>query len=150
MVSSLNQMTILDTNVVSETLRPNPDPAVATWIIGQVKANLFLTAVTEAELRYGIARMDAGRRRAELLRETESMLAFDFAGRILPFDSAAAREYAGLRVSLESSGHPVGDMDIMIAAIARQRGAAVATRNTRDFADCGIPLINPWETGGSV
>ena len=78
------------------------------------------------------------------------MLAFDFAGRILPFDGAAAREYADLRVSLESSGHPVGDMDLMIAAIARQRGAAVATRNTRDFADCGVPLVNPWETGGSV
>lgn len=145
-----NLMVVLDTNVVSELTRQTPNQDVFDWVAAQVKANLFLTAVTEAELRYGIARMDAGRQREELLRETESMLAFDFAGRILPFDGAAAREYADLRVSLESIGHPVGDMDLMIAAIARQRGAAVATRNTRDFADCGVPLINPWETGGSV
>lgn len=147
---STNTMIVLDTNVVSELTRQTPNQDVFDWVAAQVKANLFLTAVTEAELRYGIARMNVGRRRDELLRETESMLAFDFAGRILPFDSAAAREYADLRVSLESIGHPVGDMDLMIAAIARQRGAAVATRNTRDFADCGVPLINPWETGGSV
>lgn len=151
MVSSRNQMTILDTNVVSEALRPNPDPAVATWIIGQVKASLFLTAVTEAELRYGIARMDAGRRRDELLRETESMLAFDFAGRILPFDSGTAQVYAAMLAERQNPiGRPIIRADLMIAAIARQHRAAVATRNTRDFADCGIPLINPWQTGGSI
>ena len=143
-------MTILDTNVVSELMRRNPDPAVVAWINGQVKADLFVTTVTEAELRYGIANMDAGRRRDELLREVDNTLAFDFAGRILLFDSAAAEEYAAIRVHVESIGRRVEDLDLMIAAIARSYGAAVATRNGRDFADCGVPLINPWETGGSL
>ena len=131
-------------------MRPDPDPAVVAWLNGQVKANLFVTAVTEAELRYGVANMAAGRRRDELAREVDNTFAFDFAGRILPFDSDAAREYAAIRVHLESVGRPVEDLDIMIAAIARSYGAAVATRNVRDFADCGVPLINPWEMGGSA
>ena len=150
MTSNSNPMTILDTNMVSEMMRRNPEPAVVAWLDGQVKANLFVTAVTEAELRYGVVNMDAGRRRNELAREVDNILAFDFAGRILPFDSEAAREYAAIRAHLDSIGHPVEDLDLMIAAIARSYGAAVATRNVRDFADCGVPLINPWEMGGSV
>ncbi len=150
MTSSSDPMTILDTNTVSELMRQNPDPAVVAWLSRQIKANLFVTAVTEAELRYGVANMAAGRRRDALAREVDNTLAFDFAGRILPFDSEAAGEYADIRVHLDSIGHPVENLDIMIAAIARSYGAAVATRNVRDFADCGVPLINPWEMGGSV
>lgn len=79
------------------------------------------------------------------------MLAFDFAGRILPFDSGSAQAYAAMLTERNNPiGRPIIRADLMIAAIARQHGAAVATRNTRDFADCGLPLINPWETGGSI
>lgn len=143
-------MIVLDTNVVSELTRLAPDPNVLAWIDRQFRENLFVTAITEAELRYGVARLPAGQRRNQLDQANAGMFNQYFPGRILPFDSASAAEYAEIRVHRQSIGRPIQPFDCAIAAIARQYGAAVATRNTRDFADCGIPLINPWQMGGPV
>lgn len=141
---------VLDTNVVSESARLVPDPHILAWIDRQVRESMFVTTVTEAELRYGVARMPAGRRRDQLSQIYERMFSQYFAGRILPFDRAAAVAYAEIRAHRQSIGRPIPPFDCAIAAIARSYGAAVATRNVRDFADCGVPLINPWEMGGSV
>ncbi len=141
-------MMILDTNVVSEQARPRPNPVVIQWIADQPRANLFITAVTEAELRYGIALMPAGERRETLEHQTEKMLRKDFAGKILPFDSAAAQAYPEIAVSRRRAGRPIKQHDCQIAAIARVHNAIVATRNVTDFTDCGVELINPWSTEG--
>ena len=142
-------MMILDTNVVSEQARPRPNPVVIQWIADQPRANLFITAVTEAELRYGIALMPAGERRETLEHQTEKMLRKDFAGKILPFDSAAAQAYPEIAVSRRRAGRPIKQHDCQIAAIARVHNAIVATRNVTDFTDCGVELINPWSTEGT-
>ncbi len=145
----INRIIILDTNVVSETKRPVPNPVVVQWVAENVRANLFITAVTEAELRYGLAIMPAGQRRESLTQQTEEMLSKDFAGKILPFDSAAAQAYPEIAVSRRRAGRPVKQHDCQIAAIARVYDAVVATRNISDFTDCGLELINPWSTEGT-
>ena len=137
-------MIILDTNVVSELMRPAPDPAVEAWVGGREAATLFFTALSEAELHYGVAIMPAGRRRDAIDAAIGSMLHDDFAGRILPFDSEAARAYAEIAAARRAAGRPISQVDGQIAAIARSRDMAVATRNTRDFADTGIDVIDPW------
>lgn len=137
-------MFVLDTNVVSELMRPAPEPAVASWVAGLATATLFLTAITEAELRFGLAVMPPGRRRDGLAAGLEWMLRPGFANRILPFDSAAARAYAEIAAARRAAGRPVSYPDGQIAAIAHSRGMALATRNIRDFEDIGITLINPW------
>ena len=137
-------MIVLDTNVVSELMCPAPDPAVDAWVAGREAATLFFTAVGEAELRYGVAIMPAGRRREAIDAAIGMMLREDFAGRILPFDSAAARAYAEIAAARRAAGRPVSAADAQIAAIASSRGMAVATRNIRDFSDTGIDLIDPW------
>ena len=137
-------MFVLDTNVVSELMRPAPDPAVASWVAGLTTATLFLTAITEAELRFGLAVMPPGRRRDGLAAGLERMLRPGFANRILPFDSAAARAYSEIAAARRAAGRPISQSDGQITAIARSRGMALATRNIRDFEDMGIALINPW------
>lgn len=137
-------MVVLDTNVVSELIRPSPSPVVQAWVAGQEAKNLFFSAVSEAELRYGLETMPEGRRRNALAVEVEGMLREDFIGRILPFDSEAARSYAKIAADCRTSGRPVSLTDCQIAAIAHSRGMAVATRNIRDFAGMGIKLIDPW------
>ena len=137
-------MIVLDTNVVSELMRRAPNPVVEKWVADRAAAALFLTAVGEAELRFGIAIMPAGRRRDALESEVETMLSEDFADRVLPFDSKAARVYAEIAAACRSAGRPVAQSDGQIAAIARSRGMAVATRNVRHFADMGVNLIDPW------
>ena len=137
-------MVVLDTNVVSELMRPAPDPTVEAWVTERAAATLFFSAVGEAELRYGVAVMPAGRRRDVLASEIEGMLREDFAGRILPFDSEAARAYAGIAATRRATGRPVSQADCQIAAIARSRGMAVATRNVRDFVDMEIDIVDPW------
>ena len=107
-------------------------------------STLFLSAVSEAELRYGIAIMPSGQRRDALESEIEGTLSEDFAGRVLPFDSDAARAYAEIAASCRAAGHPVSQSDGQIAAIAQSRGMAVATRNVRHFAHMGVSLIDPW------
>ena len=137
-------MIVLDTNVVSELMRPAPSPAVVSWVSRRDATNLFFSAVGEAELRLGVAIMPAGRRRDEIEEAIEAMLREDFAGRILPFDSAASRSYAGIVAARRAAGRPVATMDIQIAAIARSHNMAVATRNTRDFTGTGVDLADPW------
>lgn len=137
-------MFVLDTNVASELMRPAPVPAVTAWVAQWDAEDLFLTAVSEAELRYGIAILPVGRRRTSLEASMTRWLDLGFAERILPFDSAAARAYAEIAAIRRSAGRPIGEADCQIAAIARSRGMAVATRNVRDFADTGVEAIDPW------
>ena len=138
-------MFILDTNVVSELMRPAPDPAIASWVAERATSSLFLTAVTEAELRFGLAVMPPGKRRDGLAAGLERMLETGFANRILPFDSAAARAYAVIAAKRRFAGRAVAPTVCQIAAIARARGMAVATRNVRDFEEMGIDVFNPWD-----
>ena len=137
-------MIIIDTNVVSDLMRAKPDPAVLSWFAGQAADMLFLTAVSEAELRTGAAILPAGQRRDRLVGAIDAMIDQDFAGRILPFDSPAARCYAETAAARRAAGKPIMDADCQIAAIARACNAAIATRNVRDFEGCGIEVINPW------
>ena len=137
-------MVVIDTNVVSELMRPAPEPAVLAWFSRQDSADLYLSAVSEAELRAGAAILPAGRRRDRLAAEVDAVVREDFAGRVLPFDSAAARAYAAIAASRRSMGRPILEADCQIAAIARARNAAVATRNGADFEHCGIAVIDPW------
>ena len=140
-------MILLDTNVVSELMRPSPAADVVDWIAGRPVADLHLSTISEAELRYGAALLPPGQRREGLLAAIEGMLREDFEGRILSFDSAAARAYAAIAVERRSAGRPISHADCQIAAIARSRGASVATRDVDDFAGCGIDVVNPWATG---
>ncbi|WP_299616434.1 type II toxin-antitoxin system VapC family toxin [uncultured Tateyamaria sp.] len=137
-------MIILDTNVISELLRPAPEPMVEHWLSAQDGLNVYLTSISEAELRYGLAIMGNGKRRAALVDAVDRILREDLAGRILPFDSAAAQSYATIAAARRSAGRPIAQADCQIASIAHTRGATVATRNTPDFEGCEIDLINPW------
>lgn len=137
-------MILLDTNILSELMRPIPEPAVETWVGAQPASGMFISAITEAELRYGVALLPKGLRRGRLLAQLEAMLAEDFVGRILPFDSAAAGTYASIAAARRQAGRPISQADAQIAAIAASRGAAIATRNVSDFAECGITVLNPW------
>lgn len=137
-------MILLDTNVVSELTRPAPDPSVISWLDAQITEDVFLSAVTEAELRFGVAILPVGRRRERLTSEVENMLREDFERRILPFDSEAARLHAVIAANRRAIGKPISFADCQLAAIARCYEAAVATRNVEDFEYCGIEVINPW------
>jgi toxin FitB len=137
-------MIVLDSNVLSEALRPEPSKTVLDWIRSERLVALFTTAISEAELLYGVALLPDGRRKRELAAAVLAILDEDFAGRILPFDSAAAREYAEIAAGRRSIGRPISESDARIAAIARSRGAALATRNVADFANCGVSVIDPW------
>jgi predicted nucleic acid-binding protein len=137
-------MIVLDTNVVSETLRPNCADSVKRWMHAQPSTSLFTTTICEAEIFYGIALLPAGRRRATLEAAVESIFRVDFGGRILPFDSTAARAFADISAARRRLGRPIGAFDAQIAAIARSHGATVATRDIDDFNDCGIKIVNPW------
>lgn len=137
-------MIIIDTNVVSELMRTKPDPAVLAWFAVHAADLLFLTAVSEAELRTGAAILPAGQRRDRLVGAIDAMIDQDFAGRILPFDSPAARCYAEIAATRRTAGKPIMDADCQIAGISRACGAAIATRNVKDFEGCGVDVINPW------
>lgn len=137
-------MIIVDTNLISELLRPEPEPRVEQWLSEQDGLSVYLTAISEAELRYGLAVMPAGKRRTALTDAVDHILREDMAGRILPFDSAAAHSYAVIASARRAAGRPIMQADCQIAAIAHAHGAPVATRNTPDFEGCGIDLINPW------
>ncbi len=137
-------MLVFDTNVLSELMRPAPNTAITSWVAEQATSSLHLTAVSEAELRYGLAIMSPGRRRDGLAHGLERMLRTGFANRVLPFDSAAASSYAEIAAARRAIGRPMPEADCQIAAIARSRDMTVVTRNVRDFADAGIDVINPW------
>ena len=137
-------MILLDTNVVSELMRPEPDQAVLRWFANQASIDLYLSAIAEAELSRGAAMLPAGKRRDQLMAAIDAMIAEDFAGRILPFDSAAAQAFVLVFLERRAAGRPISFADCQIAATARAQGAAIATRNTADFAGCGIAVIDPW------
>ena len=137
-------MIVLDTNVLSELLSPNPARQVETWLSAQDGSEIYFTAVGEAELRHGVAILPAGKRRAELSNAIEGLLGEDFRDRILPFDRAAARAYAAIAAERRAAGRPISPFDCQICAIARVNEAMVATRNTADFEDCGVVVIDPW------
>jgi len=138
-------MIILDTNVVSELLRPEPAAQVEAWLAAQDGAMVFFTSVGEAELRYGLAILPPGRRHSALSKAIEAILEEDFRDRILSFDRAAALAYAAIASGRRAAGRPISQFDCQIAAIARASEAAVATRNTGDFEGCGIAVIDPWK-----
>ena len=137
-------MYAIDTNVASELMRPRPVPSVAAWIAERNAGDMLLTAITEAELRYGVAIVPAGRRRNELEAAMRRWLEVGFGDRVLPFDSAAARHYAEIASGRRRAGRPIQEADCQIAAICRSRGAVLVTRNIRDFEDTGIESVNPW------
>ncbi len=134
-------MIVLDTNVVSEPLRASPEPRVLDWLARQREASI--TSVTVGELLGGVRMLPRGRRRTDLLAAVEAALEAR-AGRILGYDAAAARIFAELRESAREAGQALTVEDGMIAAICRQHGVALATRNLRDFEGLGIELIDPW------
>ena len=140
---------IVDTNVASEIGEPRAHPAVRAWWRRQIVQEMFTTAITEAEMRYGLAIMPAGRRRNELVLQTDYLLDGYFEDRILPFDSAAAKIYAEIYAIRRRRGRPISLQDCQIAAIARSNDMAVATRNIADFTDCGVELVNPWSAEGT-
>jgi predicted nucleic acid-binding protein len=137
-------MIVLDTNVLSEVMKPMPAPAVAQWMVRERGRGLFTTAVSEAEIIYGIAILPDGRRKRNLGTAAQAILGL-FVGRILPFDSLAAREFAAIVADRRSLGRPINDFDAQIAAITRAHGMTLATRDTRDFAETGVLIIDPWE-----
>mgnify|MGYP000867312603 FL=1 len=138
-------MIILDTNVVSEPLKPAPNPAVMDWLNAQEPETLYLTTINLAELLAGVELLPAGRRKNLLKQSLVSQVQILFAGRILTFDTHAAETFAITHAAALQHGNTIGFPDCAIAAIARTHGFAVATRNTRDFRGTGITVINPWD-----
>lgn len=137
-------MILLDTNVISEAWKPLPDPRVLAWIDAQAIDTLYLSAVTVAELRFGIAAMPVGKRRDTLdLRLEEDVLPL-FDNRILPFDLGASRAFAQVMVLAKEAGRAIATADGYIAAIAAANGLMVATRDTSPFEAAGLGIINPW------
>ena len=137
-------MFVIDTNVASELMRLEPAPTVAAWIAERDAEELYLTAVSEAELLYGVAIMPAGRRRETLEASMNRWIDQGFGERILPFDSAAARAYAEIAADRRRAGRPIGEADCQIAAISRSRGAVLVTRNVRDFEGAAVAVVDPW------
>ena len=137
---------LLDTNVVSELMKAQPNPAVAAWRLRQDVENLYFSTVGEAELRFGAANeRDRGRQR-RLIYDIDSFLQSTFPGRILTFTRQNTYEYADIRATRQTIGRPVKDHhDLQMAAIARFYGMAIATRNVRDFEYVGLEIINPWD-----
>ena len=140
-------MILLDTNVLSEPLRPNPHQGVVDWIDKQAMETLYLAAVTVAELRYGIACMPSGKRRDGLHTALESKVLPLFTGRVLAFDLAATQVYANVMATARAQGQAISLADGLIAATARAHGMAIATRDTQPFEAAGVSVINPWHLG---
>jgi len=136
--------TLLDTNVLSELLRSQPAPAVMAWFAEQPPESLFVSAVTQAEMMLCARLLPAGRRRKALEMALAAMFSEDFAGRILPFEPAAVDANVEIVSGRRDLGQPISQFDAQFAAIARRAGARLATRNTNDFRDCKVALIDPW------
>jgi hypothetical protein len=141
---------ILDTNVISELTRPVPDPGVITWLDSLPAEETAITAITAAELRYGVRRMPDGHRKTGLSEAVDTLITTDFRDRVEPFDVLAADQYADVVTAREHAGQPISTSDAQIAAICRVLNAALATRNTSDFTGTGVDLIDPWKAAGSA
>src|SRR5690554_3406173 len=141
-------MILLDTNVISEPLRREPEPGVIEWIDAQALETLYLSAITVAELRSGIALLPAGKRRTGLLENLERRVLPLFAGRVLPFDLPCTQTYAELIAKAQKAGLAIAAADGFIAATAAANGLAVATRDTGPFEAAGVEVINPWGEAG--
>jgi len=137
-------MIVLDTNLLSEALKPVPSATPLRWLAAQEPRSVFLTTITVAEVLYGIQILPGGKRRDSLARAVSDMLLHDFQGRILPFDTDSSQHYAIIAATRRKQGRPISQSDAMIAAICRSHQATLATRNIPDFHHCGIPLIDPW------
>lgn len=137
-------MILLDTNVISELMRAEPAQIVLDWFGQHDAADLFISAITEAELRTGVAILPDGQRRDRLQAAIDAMIDQDFQSRVLPFDSLAAKAYAEIAAQRRAAGRPIAEADCQIAAIARAKDAPIATRNVKDFDGCGVRVINPW------
>ncbi len=137
-------MIVLDTNVVSELMRPEPAAAVVDWVDRQPAADVYLTAITVAELLYGVARLPEGRRKTDIAERVEAIMSEDFEHRVVAFDETAAAHYADIVVRRERAGRPISTADAQIAATCRSHGAVLATRSVDDFADTSVSIINPW------
>jgi predicted nucleic acid-binding protein len=137
-------MIVLDTNVVSEVLRSEPNELVLTWLEAQPANSVFTTAITQGEILYGIRLLQDGKRRRNLWEAATAIFDEDLAGRVLGFDSEAAGHYAEIGAARRAAGRPISQFDTTIAAIVRSHGAVLATRNGKDFERCGIEIVNPW------
>jgi hypothetical protein len=137
-------MIVLDTNVVSEAMKPDPHPSVRAWLNNQAAETLYLSSVTLAELLFGIASLPVGKRK-DMLAQTLDGLMELFRDRVLPFDTDAARRYADLAVTAKVGGRGFPIPDGYIAAIAASRRFIVASRDTAPYEAAGVPVINPWE-----
>jgi predicted nucleic acid-binding protein len=137
-------MIVLDTNVVSEAMKPEPHPSVRAWLNDQAAETLFLSSVTLAELLFGIAVLPAGKRKGMLAKALDGLMGL-FRDRILPFDIDAARRYADLAVMAQTGGRGFPTPDGYIAAIAASRGFIVASRDTAPYEAAGVSILNPWE-----
>jgi predicted nucleic acid-binding protein len=140
-------MILLDTNVVSEAMKPEPDPTVRHWLDEQAAETLYLSSVTIAELMFGVGALPRGKRKDRLTAALEGVLEL-FADRVLPFDTGAARRYADLAVKARAAGLGFPTPDGYIAAIAASRGFAVASRDTSAFTAAGLTVIDPWTSEG--
>ena len=139
-------MIVVDTNVLSELTKPNPDGSVPAWVARQRRAELCTTAISEAELAYGLALLPPGRRREALVQAVARLLGEGLGGRVLAFDRIAAAAYGAIAAGRRTAGRPVATADGQIAAIARARGATLlATRDVGGFQDCGVPIVDPWQ-----
>lgn len=137
-------MIVLDTNVVSELMKPAPAKKVVDWIAAKTAASLYITSITQAEILHGILLLPVGKRRKAIDLAAQAMFDEDFEGRILPFASDAASLYAEIAADRRKRGRPISHFDAQIAAISRASAATVATRNVADFTHCGVELVNPW------
>ena len=137
-------MIILDTNVVSEPLKPKPDAAVLRWLDRQGLGTLYLTTISQAELLAGVLALPAGKRRTELQKVLNQELASLFSGRMLAFGERSAQAYADVVTAANAAGNPIDFADAAIGAIAIEHNYILATRNARDFKGTSVKLINPW------
>jgi len=135
---------ILDTNILSELMRPSPNMRVVNWLNAEEPLGVTITAITVAEILYGIERLPDGKRKQRFAQLAAEMFEEDFTERILPFDEVAAAYYATLVADSERSGRIVHSADAQIAAICQQHKAQLATRNVKDFEHLGISIIDPW------
>jgi predicted nucleic acid-binding protein len=137
-------MIVLDTNVLSEAVKPEPNDRAFRWFRAQPRDKLFTTSISEAEILYGLRKMPRGERAQEKSAAVRAIFKVDLAGKVLGFDRDAARRYADIYVSRQEAGRPISEFDAMIAAIAQSKGAVLATRNVKHFVDCDVEIIDPW------